>query len=68
MSNRKVKRKRDKAVTIRMNKEEYSILQDKVKDSGLTQQAFVIGATKEQLLLHQMILFSQRNAERKSYV
>ncbi len=66
MSNRKVKRKRDKAVTIRMNKEEYAVLQDKVKDSGLTQQAFVIGAIKGAAITpSDDFVFTK---ERKSYV
>ena len=46
MSAKKVKRRRDKAVTIRMNDEEYSALQDRVDDSGLTQQAYIINAIK----------------------
>ncbi len=46
MSDKKIKRKRDKAVTIRMNNEEYSALQDRVDDSGLTQQAYIISAIK----------------------
>lgn len=46
MTNKKVKRKRDKAVTIRMNKEEYEALQNRVEDSGLTQQAYIISAIK----------------------
>ncbi len=40
----KVKRKRNKAVTIRMTKDEYDDLQNRVKESGLSQQAFIIGA------------------------
>ena len=46
MANKKVKRKRDKAVTIRMNMDEYSALQNKVEDSGLTQQAYIISAIR----------------------
>lgn len=46
MTDRKANRKRDKAVTIRMNKEEYSALQNRVEDSGLTQQAYIISAIK----------------------
>lgn len=46
MTNRKAKRKRDRAVTIRMNKEEYAALQDRIEDSGLTQQAYIISAIK----------------------
>lgn len=46
MANKKVKRKRDKAVTIRMNTDEYEALQNRVEDSGLTQQAYIISAIK----------------------
>ena len=37
-------RKRNYAVTIRMNKAEYELLQRKVRESGRTQQAVVIAA------------------------
>ena len=37
-------RKRNYTVTIRMNKEEYNLLQSKVKESGRTQQEVVIKA------------------------
>ena len=37
-------RKRNYTVTIRMNKEEYDLLQNKVKESGRTQQEVVIKA------------------------
>ena len=37
-------RKRNYTVTIRMNKAEYDLLQNKVKESGQTQQAVVIHA------------------------
>ena len=37
-------RKRNHTVTIRMNKEEYNLLQNKVKESGRTQQEVVIKA------------------------
>ena len=37
-------RKRNYTVTIRMNKAEYDLLQNKVKESGQTQQAVVIYA------------------------
>lgn len=46
MANKKVKRKRDKAVTIRMNTDEYEALLNRVEDSGLTQQAYIISAIK----------------------
>lgn len=42
----KVKRKRNKAVTIRMSDNEYRTLQDKVEESGLSQQAYIISAIK----------------------
>ncbi len=38
------KRKRNKTVTIRMNDAEYDVFQNKVKESGLTQQSYVISA------------------------
>ena len=37
-------RKRNHTVTIRMNKEEYDLFQNKVKESGRTQQEVVIKA------------------------
>ena len=40
------KRKRDKSITIRMDTAEYEDLRNKVKESGLTQQAYVIGAIR----------------------
>ncbi len=46
MSNTKAKRKRSKAVTIRMNANEYAFLQNRVEESGLTQQAYIISAVK----------------------
>jgi hypothetical protein len=42
----KVKRRRNKAVTIRMTEEEYAIFLDKVEESGLSQQAYIISAMK----------------------
>ena len=47
MNKKKVKRKRDISVTFRMNADEYALLQNKVKDSGLTQQAYIINAIQE---------------------
>ena len=41
-----VKRKRNIAVTVRMNKTEYDDLQAKVKESGLSQQAYIINAVR----------------------
>ena len=43
---RKVKRRRDKAITVRMNESEYAVLQDKVNESGLSQQAYIISAIR----------------------
>ncbi|MCR4745763.1 MAG: plasmid mobilization relaxosome protein MobC [Lachnospiraceae bacterium] len=43
---RKVNRKRDKAVMVRMNSAEYADLQNRVKESGLSQQAYIINAVK----------------------
>ena len=40
-------RKRNHTVTIRMNNEEYNLLQNKVKESGRTQQEVVIKAIAE---------------------
>lgn len=42
----KVNRKRNKAITIRMSPDELKLLQKKVDESGLTQQAFIINAIK----------------------
>lgn len=42
----KVKRKRNRAVTIRMNEAEYTDFQNKVDESGLTQQAYIISAVR----------------------
>ncbi|SHJ62509.1 plasmid mobilization protein [Hespellia stercorisuis] len=44
MLDKKVKRKRNKAVTIRMSDIEYESLQDKVDESGLSQQAYIISS------------------------
>lgn len=43
---RKTRRRRNKAVTVRMNDEEYAELQVKVDESGLTQQAYIISAVR----------------------
>lgn len=37
-------RKRDKSITVRMTKEEYNRLQEKLVQTGQTQQAFVVNA------------------------
>lgn len=42
----KVKRKRNIAVTVRMNETEYADFQNKVEESGLTQQAYIISAVR----------------------
>ena len=41
---RRFMRKRNYTITIRMNKTEYDLLQNKVKESGQTQQAVVLHA------------------------
>ena len=41
---KKVKRRRNKAVTVRMSEAEYADFQNKVKESGLSQQEFIISA------------------------
>ena len=46
MLNKKVKRRRNKAVTIRMNEDEYKTLLEKVDESGLSQQAYIISSIK----------------------
>ena len=43
---KKVKRKRNKAVTVRMNETEYADFLNKVKESGLSQQAYIISAVR----------------------
>ena len=43
MNKKKAKRRRDISVTFRMNADEYALLQNKVKESGLTQQAYIFG-------------------------
>ncbi len=42
----KVKRRRNKAVTVRMSESEYAEFQDKVNESGLSQQAYIISAVR----------------------
>ena len=39
-----IMRKRNHTVTIRMNEKEYALLQQKIKDSGQTQQAVILAA------------------------
>lgn len=43
---KKINRKRNKAITIRLSPDEYKLLQDKIDESGLTQQSFIINAIK----------------------
>ena len=43
---KKVKRRRNKAVTVRMNETEYADFQNKVDESGLSQQAYIISAVR----------------------
>ena len=43
---KKVKRRRNKAVTVRMNETEYADFQNKVEESGLSQQAYIIRAVR----------------------
>ena len=43
----KIKRRRNKAVTVRMNENEYADFQNKVEESGLSQQAYIISAVRE---------------------
>ena len=51
MKSQKVNRKRNKAITIRMNEEEYKAMTNKLQETGLTQQAFVIGSIMGSILL-----------------
>lgn len=43
---KKVKRRRNKSITFRMNTAEYADFQNKVEESGLSQQAFIISAVR----------------------
>ena len=43
---KKVKRRRNKAVTVRMTETEYADFQNKVEESGLSQQAYIISAVR----------------------
>ncbi len=51
MKSKKVNRKRNKAITIRMSEVEYNSLTNKMKETGLTQQAFIIGSVMGATLL-----------------
>lgn len=42
----KVKRKRNRTVTVRMNEAEYADLKNRVEESGLSQQSFIISAVR----------------------
>lgn len=43
---KKVKRRRNKAVTVRMSEAEYADFQNRVEESGLSQQTFIISAVR----------------------
>ena len=43
---KKVKRRRNKAVTVRMSEAEYADFQNRVEESGLSQHAFIISAVR----------------------
>ncbi len=43
---KKAKRRRNKAVTVRMSEAEYADFQNRVEESGLSQQAFIISAVR----------------------
>ena len=51
MKMKTVNRKRNRAITVRMNDSEMEILNSKLKKTGITQQAFVIGAIKQAVIL-----------------
>ena len=51
MKSKKVNRKRNKAITIRMSEAEYNAMMNKMKETGLTQQAFIIGSVMDATLL-----------------
>ena len=51
MKMRTLNRKRNRAITVRMNDSEMEILNNKLKKTGITQQAFVIGAIKQAVIL-----------------
>lgn len=61
-------RKRNHTVTIRMNEKEYALLQQKIKESGQTQQAVVLAAIKNVELVSEEVeeelkVLSQRLGE-----
>ena len=43
---KKVKRRRNKAITVRMTESEYADFQNRVEESGLSQQTFIITAVR----------------------
>ena len=53
-------RKRNHTVTIRMNEKEYALLQQKIKESGQTQQAVVLAAIKN---MEELKVLNQRLEE-----
>ncbi len=46
MNSKTIQRRRNKTVTIRLSPDEYQELQHKVRDAGITQQAYVLHAIK----------------------
>ena len=63
-----IMRKRNHTVTIRMNEKEYALLQQKIKESGQTQQAVVLAAIKNVELVSEEVeeelkVLSQRLGE-----
>ena len=47
MKNKTATRRRNKSVTFRMNEAEYKAFTDKLKETGLTQQAFLMNAVQQ---------------------
>ena len=47
----KANRKRNKSVTVRMSKSEYSAFRNRVNESGLTQQAYLINAVRDATII-----------------
>lgn len=61
-------RKRNHTITIRMNEKEYALLQQKIKESGQTQQAVILAAIKNVELVSEEVeeelkVLSQRLGE-----
>ena len=51
MKNKTATRRRNKSVTFRMNEAEYKAFTDKLKETGLTQQAFLMNAVQQSVNL-----------------